>query len=178
MKPRSWFRLPPIKLHTRTTILTSAVLVAIFIIMAYFSDLAITRLSDQQERQQAQLLATRVADTVEHHIKRLKRREKRRKGKQSTIEESESTTVPDWDEVREAIEDTIVKDNPQLAEARVFARVSANEWVEKVTIPVEADPLSAKQMQVAVQHIDTANVNVRQEGANRFITARSAINVP
>ena len=60
MKPRSWFRLPPIKLHTRTTILTSAVLVAI-VIMAYFSDLAITRLSDRQERQEAQLLATRVA---------------------------------------------------------------------------------------------------------------------
>jgi len=51
---------------------TSGVLVVVFAITAIFSDLAITKLSDQQERQQAQLLATRVSDTVEHHIKRLK----------------------------------------------------------------------------------------------------------
>jgi len=178
MQSRSWFRLPPLKLHTRTTILTSAVLIAVFAIMAYFSDLAITRLSDQQERQDAQLLATRVADTVELHIKRLKRREERRKGKQRTVEESESTTIPDWDEVREAIEDTIIKDKPQLSEVRVFARSNTNDWVEKVTIPVEADPLPARQIQEVVQHSDKANVLVRQAGANRFISARSAINVP
>jgi signal transduction histidine kinase len=178
MRSGSWLRLPPLKLHTRTTILTSAVLVAVFAIMAYFSDLAITRLSDQQERQDAQLLATRVADTVELHIKRLKRREERRKGKQRTFEESESTTIPDWDEVREAIEDTIIKDKPQLAEVRVFARSNANDWVEKVTLPVEADPLPAKQIQDVVQHSDKANVIVQQAGANRFISARAAINVP
>ena len=66
------FKLPPLKLHTRTTLVTSGVLVVVFAITAIFSDLAITKLSDQQERQQAQLLATRVSDTVEHHIKRLK----------------------------------------------------------------------------------------------------------
>ena len=178
MRSASWLRLPPLKLHTRTTIVTSAVLVAVFVIMAYFSDLAITRLSDQQERQQAQLLATRVADTVELHIKRLKRREERRKGKTRTFEESESTIIPDWDEVREAIEDTIIKDNPQLAEARVFARANAGQWVEKVTFPVEADPLPQAEMQQAVEHIDNAKVVVSQQGTSRFITARSAIHVP
>jgi two-component system NtrC family sensor kinase len=178
MRSGSWLRLPPLKLHTRTTILTSAVLIAVFAIMAYFSDLAITRLSDQQERQDAQLLATRVADTVELHIKRLKRREERRKGKQRTVEESESTTIPDWDEVREAIEDTIIKDKPQLAEVRVFAKSNANEWVEKITLPVEADPLPAKQISDAVQHSDKANVIVQHAGSNRLITARAAINVP
>jgi len=178
MRSDPWLRLPPLKLHTRTTILTSAVLIAVFAIMAYVSDLAITRLSDRKDQQEAQLLATRVADTVEHHIKRLKRREERRKGKQRTVEESESTTIPDWDEVREAIEDTIVKDNPQLAEVRVFAKSNGNEWVEKVTLPVEADPLPAKQIQDVVQQSDKANVIVRQAGANRFITARAAINVP
>lgn len=178
MQSDSWLKLPPLKLHTRTTILTSAVLIVVFAIMAYFSDLAITRLSDQQERQDAQLLATRVADTVELHIKRLKRREERRKGKQRTVEESESTTIPDWDEVREAIEDTIIKDKPQLAEVRVFARSLASDWIEKVTIPVEADPLPTSQIKDVVQHSDKANVIVRQTGANRFISARAAINVP
>jgi two-component system, NtrC family, sensor kinase len=178
MRSRSWLSLPPLKLHTRTTILTSAVLVAVFVIMAYFSDLAITRLSDQQERQDAQLLATRVADTVELHIKRLKRREERRKGKQRTVEESESTTIPDWDEVREAIEDTIIKDKPQLAEVRVFARSNGNDWVEKITLPVEADPLPTRQIQDVAQHSDRANVIVQQADTHRLITARAAINVP
>ena len=177
MRSPSWLKLPPLKLHTRTTILTSAVLVAVFVIMAIFSDLAISRLSDQQERQQAQLLATRVADTVEHHVKRLKRREARRKGKQRTFEESESTTIPDWDEVREAIEDTIVKDNPQLAEARVFAKTAEGAWVEKVTLPVEADPLMPKQMRDAVQNVDPTRVTLQQAGSARFITARAAVNV-
>src|SRR5262249_55925455 len=159
-------------LHTRTTILTSAVLVAVFVIMAIFSDLAISRVSDQQERQQAQLLATRVADTVEHHVKRLKRREERRRGNQRTFEESESTTIPDWDEVREAVEDTIVKDNPQLGEVRVFARNGNGDWVEKVTLPVDADPLMPKQMRAAVANIDNSKVTVEQAASDRFITAR------
>jgi hypothetical protein len=118
MRSASWLRLPPLKLHTRTTILTSAVLVAVFAIMAYFSNLAITHLSGQQERQDAQLLATRVADTVELHITRLKRREERRTGKKRTFQEFELTTIPDWDEVREAIEETVIKDKPQLAKVR------------------------------------------------------------
>jgi len=74
-----WRRFIPLKLHSRTTILASAVLVAVFAVIAYFSDLAITRVSDQQERQQAQLAATSVSDTVEHHIKRLKSRKEQRK---------------------------------------------------------------------------------------------------
>ena len=65
LMPQRSFKLPPLKLHTRTTLVTSGVLVVVFAVIAIFSDLAITKLSDQQERQQAQLLATRVADTVE-----------------------------------------------------------------------------------------------------------------
>ncbi len=178
MRPDSWLNMRPLKLHTRTTILTSAVLVAVFAIMAYFSDLAITRLSDQQERQDAQLLATRVADTVELHLKRLKRREERRTGKKRTFQEFELTTIPDWDEVREAIEETIIKDKPQIAEVRVFARSTDNDWVEKVTLPVEADPLGAAQIQEVVQHTDQANVIVRQAGDHRLVSARAAVHVP
>jgi signal transduction histidine kinase len=178
MRSDSWLKMPPLKLHTRTTILTSAVLVAVFAIMAYFSDLAITRLSGQQERQDAQLLATRVADTVELHIKRLKRREERRTGKKRTFQEFELTTIPDWDEVREAIEETIIKDKPQLAEVRVFARSTGNDWVEKVTLPVDADPLSAGQIQEAVKNSDKANVIVQQAGDRRMVAARAAIHVP
>src|SRR5205085_2811973 len=41
-----------------------------------------------------------------------------------------------------------------------------------------ADPLPANQIQEVVRHSDKANVLVSQAGANRFITARAAINVP
>lgn len=174
--PLSFFKnLVPIKLHTRTTILTSAVLVAVFAVIAYFSDLAITRLSDQQERQQAQLAATSVSDTVEHHIKRLKSRKEQRKKRGRTVEESESTTIPDWEEVREEIEDTIVRKDPQLAEVRVFEKSATNQWEEKITFPVEADPLSLQEKQVVTQRVDPAKVIVRQEGSNRLIDARAEI---
>jgi signal transduction histidine kinase len=170
-----WRRFIPLKLHSRTTILASAVLVAVFAVIAYFSDLAITRVSDQQERQQAQLAATSVSDTVEHHIKRLKSRKEQRKKRGRQVEESESTTIPDWEEVREEIEDTIVKKNPQLAEVRVFEKSSTNQWEEKVTLPVEADPLSLTDKHAATQRVDPANVVLRQEGSNRLLNAKAEI---
>lgn len=169
---------PRLKLHTRTTIVTSGVLVVVFAIIAIFSDLAITKLSDQQERQQAQLLATRVADTVEHHIKRLKVTIERRKKAGQVPEEPETTTIPDWEDVREEIEDTIAKSNPQLSEVRVFQRVAPGEWSEAIRLPAEADPLAADEEKAASQRVDSASVvAVRQQGANRMITARAGINV-
>ena len=126
MQPRRSFKLPPLKLHTRTTLVTTAVLVGVFAVIAIFSDLAITRLSDQHDRQQAQLLATRVADAVEQHIKREKIRiERRRKNQKTPADETEATTtIPDWSDVQEEIEATIAKNNPELTEVRVFQRVS------------------------------------------------------
>src|SRR5215470_2825735 len=170
-------KFPALKLHTRTTMLTSGVLIAVFLVIAYFSDLAISKVSDQKERQQAQLLATQVADTVEHHIKRKKNLNERRKGKSGQEDSIESTTVPDWGEVQEQIEDTIAKNDPQLAEVRVFQK-SPGHWVEAVRMPVDAGPLSAIEQSEATQQIDrTRPVSVRQEGSTRYITARAAIDV-
>ncbi len=173
------FKLPPLKLHTRTTLVTSGVLVVVFAITAIFSDLAITKLSDQQERQQAQLLATRVSDTVEHHIKRLKIRIERRKKSAQVQEEPEATTtIPDWADVQEEIEDTIAKSNPQLSEVRVFQRVAPGQWQEPIRIPADAGPLPAEEERAASQQIDSAQVvSVQQQGTNRLITARDGINV-
>ena len=177
-KSQRSFKLPPLKLHTRTTIVTSGVLVVVFAIIAIFSDLAITKLSDQQERQQAQLLATRVADTVEHHIKRLKVRIERRKKSGQATEEPETTTIPDWEDVREEIEDTIAKSNPQLSEVRVFQRVAPGQWREAIRLPADAEPLAADEESAASQRVESASVvAVRQQGTNRLITARAGINV-
>jgi len=158
---------------------TSGVLVVVFAITAIFSDLAITKLSDQQERQQAQLLATRVSDTVEHHIKRLKIRIERRKKSAQVQEEPEATTtIPDWADVQEEIEDTIAKSNPQLSEVRVFQRVAPGQWQEPIRIPADAGPLPAEEERAASQQIDSAQVvSVQQQGTNRLITARDGINV-
>jgi signal transduction histidine kinase len=150
----------------------------VFAIIAIFSDLAITKLSDQQERQQAQLLATRVADTVEHHIKRLKVRIERRKKSGHISEEPETTTIPDWEDVREEIEDTIAKSNPQLSEVRVFQRVAPGQWREAIRLPSDAEPLPAEEERAAAQRVESAKVvAVRQRDANRLITARAGINV-
>ncbi len=178
METRRWLRFAPLKLHTRTTILTSAVLVAVFAVMAYFSDLAITRLSDQQEQQQAQLLATRISDTVEHHIKRQRIRNQRQRGRRHVTEESEATTIPDWTEVEEQIQDTIFQTNPQLKEVHIFQKTAPHAWKETVRMPVDAPPLPASDEQDATEKFDTAKpIVVREQGQNRFITARAGINV-
>ena len=175
MQAKRLFKLPPLKLHARTTLVTSGVLVGVFVVIAYFSDLAMTRLSDQQERQQAQLLATRVADTVEHHIKRQKIRIERRKKREQAPDEPETTTtIPDWADV----EDTIAKTNPQLTEVRVFQRIAPGKWVEAIRMPVDADPLRPEDEKTASQQIDTATVvSVRQQDANRLITAAAGLKV-
>ena len=172
-------KLSPLKLHTRTTLVTTGVLVVVFAVIAIFSDLAITKLSDRQERDQAQLLASRVADTVEHHIKRQKTRIERRKKQAQIQEEAEETAIiPDWSDVQEEIEDVITKNNPQLSEVRVFQKVGPGHWTEPIRMPADAEPLSADEANAVSRQIESSQVvSVRQEGSNRLITARAGINV-
>ena len=172
-------KLPALKLHTRTTLVTSGVLIIVFAIMAIFSDLAITKLSDRQERDQAQLLATRVAETVEHHIKRQKIRIERRRKREEPQEEAETTTsIPDWADVQEQIEDTITRDNPQLTEVRVFQRTASGKWEEAIRMPPDAGPLPPEEEKAASQQIDASRIaSVRQQGSNRLIAATAGINV-
>ena len=179
MQPQRTFKLPPIKLHTRTTLVTTGVLVVVFAVIAIFSDLAISKLSDRQERDQAQLLATRVADTVEHHIKRQKTRIERRKKQGQLQEETEETAIiPDWSDVQEEIEDLITKNNPQLSEVRVFQKVGTGHWTEPIRMPPDAEPLPDEEARAAYSQIESSQVvSVRQEGSNRLITARAGINV-
>ncbi|HJZ67459.1 MAG TPA: HAMP domain-containing protein, partial [Blastocatellia bacterium] len=178
MQSKRSFKLPPLKLHTRTTIVTSVVLVGVFAVIIYFSDLAISKVSDQQERDQAQLLATRVADIVEHHIKRQKIRIERRKKHEQILEEPETTTIPDWADVQEEIEDTIAKSNPQLSEVRVFQRMPPGQWREAIRMPPDAGSLSAAEEKAATQQTDSSKVvSVHQQDSNRLITASAGINV-
>jgi two-component system, NtrC family, sensor kinase len=177
MQSKRSFKLPPLKLHTRTTLVTSGVLVIVFAVIAILSDLAITKVSDQQERDQAQLLATRVADTVERHIKRQKIRIERRKSKQ-VQEEPQETTIPNWSDVREEIEDTIARAYPQLSEVRVFQKVASGQWEEPIRMPEDAGPLPADEVKAASQQITTSKVvSVRQLGTNKLITATAGVNV-
>jgi two-component system, NtrC family, sensor kinase len=169
--------LVPIKLHTRTTLLISLVIIAVFLVIAYFSNLALTNLSDQQEQQQAQLLAIRICDTVGHHIKRESKREsrrERRKGRE--IVSSEITAIPDWTEVQEEIAETIAKSNPQLAEVRIFHRAAPDHWVEAIRLPQEAAPPSPLDQQEAARQVDQAAVvAIRDQGSARLIRAVSPV---
>lgn len=180
MRSQRWLRTRPLKLHTRTTLVTSAVLVGVFAVIAIFSDLAVARLSDQHDRQQAQLLATRVADTVEQHIKREKIRiERRRKKEPVPQEEPEATTtIPDWTDVQDEIEATIAKSNPELAEVRVFHKLPTGKWEEAIRMPSDAGPPPPDQEQIASQRIESSRVlGVRQQGSNKLISAAAGIYV-
>jgi signal transduction histidine kinase len=157
---------------------TSGVLVIVFAVIAVLSDLAITKVSDQQERDQAQLLATRVADTVERHIKRQKIRIERRRKNKQVEQEPEETTIPNWSDVREEIEDTIARAYPQLTEVRVFQKVASGQWEEPLRMPEDAGPLPADEVRAASQQITTTRVvSIRQQGTNKLITASAGVNV-
>jgi signal transduction histidine kinase len=153
-------------------------LIAVFSVTAYFSDLAIGKVNTQWERQQAQLLATGVADIVEHHFKRLKIRNERRSRRAQANQTSEATLVPDWNEVQEQIEDTIAKENSLLAEVRVFQRSDSGSWNEKIRLPVDAEPLSHQEQVAITRPVEPSRaVTVLQDRNTRMVQARTAINV-
>jgi two-component system NtrC family sensor kinase len=166
-------RLTPLKLHTKTTILISAVLVAVFSVILYLTDLVTTQLNKKQELGQAQLLAVRVADTVESHIKREIKREQRSQAGRTT---EEMPTIPNWPEVQEEIQDTIAKTHPELAEIRVFYKnPQSQRWEEKVRLPADIEP-ATKQMIEAAQRAEVLREpSVKDQGQMRFITAMSPV---
>ncbi|PYT02825.1 MAG: hypothetical protein DMF60_20200 [Acidobacteria bacterium] len=119
-----------------------------------------------------------MADTVERHIKRQKIRIERRRKSKQVQEEPQETTIPNWSDVREEIEDTIARAYPQLTEVRVFQKVASGQWEEPIRMPVDAGPLPADEVKAASQQITTTKVvSVRQHGANKLITATAGVNV-
>lgn len=158
------------KLYVKTVLVISAVLIAVFAVIAYFTDLATANLSDQQEQEQAELLAVQVADTVRYHVKHARR------SAGQTLAES---LLPKWAEVREDVLDTLIKSNPQLSEARVFYQAGQaghqagpDQWEEEVLLPASAEPASAQDIQVAMQPVKSPKLlSVRAKGRTRLVTA-------
>ncbi|MCG3162026.1 MAG: Adaptive-response sensory-kinase SasA [Acidobacteria bacterium] len=155
------------KLWFKTILVISVVLIAVFAVIAYFTDLATASLSDQQEREQTELLAAQVADTVRYHVRHARR------GAGQTLAES---LLPEWVEVREDVQDTIIKSNPQLAEARVFYQAGPELWEEKVKLPAGAGPPSTQDAQAARQAGKSPTVtSVRAQGQRRLVTAMAPV---
>jgi signal transduction histidine kinase len=136
------FRFESLKLHTKTTIFISAVLIVVFSIIAYFYDRLTTSLSNGREEAWAQVAAHRVADTVEYHMKR----GERKKEKDKEVSQDEEF---DWKEVQEYISSTMMKSSsqpselmniPQPSEVRVFELLDSKEWREKLRLPEDAGP--------------------------------------
>src|SRR5215471_15612145 len=170
-------RLKPLKLHTKTTVLISAVLVAVFALIAYFYDQYTTRISKNRDEKQAKLLAIGVADIVEHHIKR-----ERTKGREHAPEEE--VFEPDWTEVQDAINDTVMKDRPardeggdqsisnqQIAEIRIFMKVGPRGWQEKVRLPEDAGPPLFRPPFRQEQTGATQIIATGEQGSTRLISA-------
>lgn len=141
MRHENPLRFGSLKLHTKTTIFISAVLIAVFAVIAYFYDEFTTKISNAREDAWAQLTAHHIADIVELHIK------KRSKAKERSPEE-ESSEPADWTEVEEYIRGTVMKKSPQPSdimnvpppsEVRVFRKEPAR-WKEEVRLPEDSGP--------------------------------------
>ena len=156
-------RFIPLKLHTKTIIILSFVLLTVFAVIAYFSNLATNNLNAQQEQEQAELFAAQVADTVGYHARHIPR---------AFRQNPDDFLKPDWAEVEEDIRDTMMKGNPQLLQVRVFFRTEPEQWEEAVRLPAEAGSPALEEGQRARQQIkDIQIISTRNQGRFRLVTA-------
>jgi len=157
-------KLKPLKLHTRTTIVVSVVLAIVFAVVAYLSDRATTKLSELQEEQDAHLLALRITDTIEHHLKIERRSRKQGEGASREI------VRPDWPEIEEAINDTIISNHPELSQVRVFEKSGQDEWRETISLPKGIGSPSSEDEQAARRQLDSSTIIfAREEGSLKLM---------
>jgi len=173
MKLKNPLRFGSLKLHTKTTIFISAVLIVVFSIIAYFYDEFTTNLSNGREEAWAQVAAHRVADTVEYHIKRVERKKEK---------EASQDEEFDWPEIQENISSTVMKrssqpselmNSPPPSEVRVFQLVDSKEWKEKVRLPEDAGPPFLKP-----PFHEGLPVPPVQQGQIRIVTAMARVFSP
>jgi len=156
-------RLIPLKLHTKTIIIISGVLLAVFAVIAYFSDLATNNLNRQQEQEQAELFAAQVADTVGYHYRHVPKEQR---------QNPDDFLDPHWAEIEEDIRDTIINSNPQLTEVRVYFRTQPEQWKEAISLPAGIGAPPAMDEKRARQQIkDIQIISTRTQGAVRQVTA-------
>ena len=162
----------PLKLHTKTTIVVSVVLIAVLGVVAYFSDLAVTRLNNEQQKQEAVFLATHVADVVELHIVREQRSGKSNPGKSAAAQHK---VWPNWSDVEEAIVNTVMNRNPELTQVRVFEDSDSGIAKEVIQLPSgSSNPASAQsgdEWRVRRQSKTPEVDYVREDGDKRLVGA-------
>ncbi|MBI3652253.1 MAG: HAMP domain-containing protein [Acidobacteria bacterium] len=150
------------KLHTKTTMVVSFVVIAAFLVIAYFADLATTQLSDQRERDDAQGVATRIAATVEHHVKH----------QRQVTNSTAAALEPNWSDLKETISDTILTNHPELSQVRVFYLNQQQEWQETVRLPVEIGEAPANEVQASERRFPESRViNISNLKTARYINA-------
>jgi len=163
-------RLVPLRLHTKTIIIISLVITTVFLVIGYFSDLTVTKLSEQQEQEQAEIFAAQVANTVSYHVTHVPR---------ALRQIPTEAFKLDWAEVREDIIDTLIKSTPQLSQVRVFYRTEPEQWEEALRLPAEAGPPSAEEAQAAERQVKGFQViSVRTEGQHKLVRAVAPIISP
>jgi signal transduction histidine kinase len=156
-------RLIPLKLHTKTIIIISGVLLAVFAVIAYFSDLATNNLNRQKEQEQAQLFAAQVADTVGYHYRNVPK---------ELRQNPDDFLDPHWAEIEEDIRDTIINSNPQLTQVRVYFRTQPEQWKEAIRLPAGVGaPPEMDEKRARQQIKDIQIISSRTQGHVRQVTA-------
>lgn len=165
-----------LKLHTKTTLLISVVLVIVFAVTAGIYDYYTKSIGNANEKQRAEILASRVADTVEEHI-----RQQRKKGHEKLA--TEEPFEPDWAEVQDEIKGTIMKENPgaiQLSEVRIW-KIDQGHWQEAVRLPQDAgaSPLESLLTKLSKEDLHKNEVIWKaQQGQTTRLSAMSPVFSP
>jgi two-component system, NtrC family, sensor kinase len=158
-------RFIPLTLHAKTIIILSCVLITIFVVIAYISDLATSTLNDQQEREQAEVFAAQVADTVSYHTP------------QSADEaRPDSPDRPDWKEVEIDIRDTMMRSKAQLSQVRVVYGCGAEAWKETVRLPAESESINSVEEREIEHGIKSIQIlSTQSQGGFKRLTAVAPI---
>jgi signal transduction histidine kinase len=177
MQMPKWLSFSALKLHTKTTLLISLVLVGVFSVVIYFSNLAIHNLTSEEESLQAQLLATRIADSVEQHIKLEKKRTQKNSGTNVEATAGEPF-VPDWADVKETIEYNFIRTQKEIIGIHIYYRTQPGDWQEALKIPTESQSLSESQKHFLLNLSGDSRIIAEEKaGQNNLITVEASIDV-
>ncbi|MEW6126699.1 MAG: ATP-binding protein [Acidobacteriota bacterium] len=177
MKFPKRFSFAALKLHTKTTLLISIVLIVVFTVAGYFSNLTINNLTAEDEKYQSELLAVRVAEIIEQNV--IINKKSQDKPPENRFADAQAEAfVPVWTESKKILEQSFLNAHKEIVEARVYYKNATGEWVETLLIPATVQ--SPNGSSKAFKPIGTGNreiIATRHQGDQTLITVEASIDI-